>query len=85
MQEPEQPPDEETRAREDASISLLSSLGGMVLGTVLTANTIRLTQYGWNLEGPSIVVSGLYAAAATLFAAREWVRFHRWRDEQLDN
>jgi hypothetical protein len=86
MHEPGQqqgPEDEETRAGEDASISLVSSIGGMAIGFVTAANTIILTKSSWELEGPSIVVSGLFATASTLFAANEWRKFHRWRDEQI--
>ncbi|HTB48656.1 MAG TPA: hypothetical protein VK712_01090 [Verrucomicrobiae bacterium] len=86
MYTPESPQDErdeETKAREDASVSLVASLGGMALGTLCAFNTLQLAHDGWNLEGTSIVVSGLFAAGAALLAAREWVKFHRWRDEQL--
>lgn len=82
MHGPETPqrPDNEETAREDATISLFTSLGGMAAGVFFAVNGVSVARYGWDIEAPSVVVNGLFATGSTGFASHQWVKFHRWRD-----
>lgn len=88
MDSPESPPtpspeEEAERQREDAGVSLLASIGATALGTFFAVNTVSLARGSWEIEGPAVVVSGLFAAGTTGVAAWHWAKFHRLRDRLM--